>query len=170
MKTVEKNFAFIDSQNLILGIKSLGWKLNFRKFRRYLKEKYSVDNAYMFIGYIPDNTRLYTSLQESGFILNFKPVLDYKNLEIVKGNIDADLVLLAMLEYKNYDKAVIVSSDGDFYSLVEHLYKENKLKAVLSPHIKTCSQLLKRSGKDKIRFMDNLRNKLEYIKNEKAPL
>jgi len=31
------NYAFIDSQNLNLGIQSLGWKLDFAKFHRYLK-------------------------------------------------------------------------------------------------------------------------------------
>ena len=43
-------YAFIDSQNLNLGIQSLGWKLDFKKFRLYLKNKYSVEKAYLFIG------------------------------------------------------------------------------------------------------------------------
>ncbi len=36
------NFAFIDSQNLNLSIRALGWRLDFRRFRVYLKEKYEV--------------------------------------------------------------------------------------------------------------------------------
>jgi len=39
MEKEENNYAFIDSNNLNLGIQSLGWKLDFRRFRRYLKEK-----------------------------------------------------------------------------------------------------------------------------------
>ena len=38
-----------------------------------------------------------------------------------KGNCDADLVLKAMVEYPNYEQAVIVNGDGDFYSLIDHL-------------------------------------------------
>jgi len=38
MKKQENNFAFIDSQNLNLGIQSLGWKLDYRRFRIYLKK------------------------------------------------------------------------------------------------------------------------------------
>ncbi len=38
MRKKENNYAFIDGQNLNLGIKSLGWKLDFIRFRRYLKE------------------------------------------------------------------------------------------------------------------------------------
>ena len=67
-----------------------------------------------------------------------------------------------MIDYKNYDKAVIVSSDGDFHSLIKYLYDNKKLKAVMSPYVKTCSVLLKKSAKEKIVFMNNLGNKLEF--------
>ena len=50
----------------------------------------------------------------------------------VKGNVDAELVLHAMIEYPNYDKAVIVSGDGDFYCLVEYLEKQNKLLKIMA--------------------------------------
>ncbi|MBU1017361.1 NYN domain-containing protein [Patescibacteria group bacterium] len=80
----------------------------------------------------------------------------------VKGNVDADIVLQAMLDYKKYDKAVVITSDGDFYSLVNHLYKNKKLEIVISPYKKTCSSLLKKTAKEKIVFMGNLRKKLEY--------
>lgn len=73
-----------------------------------------------------------------------------------------------MIDYRNYDKAVIISSDGDFYCLVKYLYKRKKLKLVMSPHTKTCSILLKRSAKEKIVFMDNLRQKLEYKRKSTA--
>ena len=165
MKSKQNNYAFIDSQNLNRGIQSLGWKLDFEKFRRYLKEKYDITTAYLFIGYVPANQGLYSSLQKKGYVLIFKPAIPDNNGE-VKGNVDADLVLQAMIDYKNYDKAVIISSDGDFHSLVKYLYDGSKLKVVMSPYVKTCSVLLKKSAKEKIVFMDNLREKLEF-KNEK---
>lgn len=158
------NFAFIDSQNLNLGIQKLGWKLSYKKFRIYLKDKYSVQKAYIFIGFSPFNQALYDSLQENGFLLKFKPTVPDKDGKL-KGNVDADLVLQTMIDWNEFDKAVIISSDGDFYSLVEHLYKNDKIEAVISPEKKTCSFLLKKSAKEKIRFMDDLREKLEYKKS-----
>jgi uncharacterized LabA/DUF88 family protein len=155
------NYAFIDSQNLNLGVQSLGWKLDYRRFRTYLKEKYNISAAYLFIGYVQANQDLYSFLQEAGYVLIFKPTLPDKDGE-VKGNIDADLVLRAMIDYNKYDKAVIVTSDGDFYSLVKYLYKNNKLERVISPYVKTCSILLKKTAKEKIVFMENLQKKLEY--------
>lgn len=166
MKNSENNFAFIDGQNLHLGIKDLGWNLNYQRFRVYLKEKYNVSKAYLFIGYVPENQELYKSLQEYGYILVFKPLLIPKDGK-PKGNVDADLVLRTMIEYPNYTKAVIVTSDGDFYSLVDYLYSKNKLKIVLASHKKKCSILLQKKAREKIDFMDNLRNKLEYkLKNK----
>lgn len=159
----ENNYAFIDSQNLNLGIQKLGWKLDYRKFRIYLAEKYGVRKAYMFIGFVALNQSLYDKLQEAGFILKFKPTIPDADGKI-KGNIDADLVLRAALELNDYNKAVIVSSDGDFYSLVQHLYDHKKLAAILSPDVKNCSSLLKQTAKEKMQFMNQLKDKLEYRK------
>ena len=116
MPTRKNNYAFIDAQNLNLGVQRLGWKLDFRRFRVYLKEKYLVTKAYLFIGYLAQNTNLYRALQEYGYILIFKAVLQKKD-GTVKGNVDAELVLHAMIQYGNYDRAVIVTSDGDFACL-----------------------------------------------------
>lgn len=167
MNTRQNNYAFIDSQNLNLGIQELGWKLSYKKFRVYLLEKYHVQKAYVFIGFVASNQRLYDSLEGAGFILKSKPVtrgFDGK----LKGNMDADLVLQAMIDFPIYEKATIVSSDGDFYSLVQHLYSQEKLEAVISSDPHNCSGLLKQAAKDKIQFLYDLREKLEYI-NEKAP-
>ena len=167
MEKEKNNYAFIDSQNLNLGVQKLGWKLDYKKFRVYLNEKYGVTKAFMFIGFVALNQALYDRLQEAGFILKFKPTIPDANGKI-KGNIDADIVLQASLDLRTYDKAVIVSSDGDFYSLVQYLYENNKLEVVLSPDIEHCSNLLKQTAKEKIWFMNELREKLEY--KRKAPL
>ncbi len=90
---------------------------------------------------------LYISLQSYGFVLVHKPVLKLKDGK-VKGNVDAELVLQAMIDYDSYDKAVIVTSDGDFYCLVHYLQRMGKLESVLAPCKAGCSHLLKKgSGK-----------------------
>src|SRR3989344_6407279 len=145
----------------------MGWKLDWKRFRLYLKEKYNTSTAYIFIGYMAENQKLYASLQKAGYVLIFKPVLPDKDGE-VKGNVDADLVLQAMIDFKAYNQAIIVTSDGDFYSLVRYLYEQKKLLKVLSPYVKTCSVLLRKSAKEKIVFMNNLREKLEYKRKSTA--
>lgn len=156
------NYAFIDGQNLNLGISKLNWKLDFNKFRIYLKEKYKVSKAYIFIGFLLKNKNLYAFLQQSGYSLIFKPIV-FDSGKKPKGNVDADLVLQAIIDFNNYDRAVIISSDGDFYCLVKYLYENDKLELVMSPDVKNCSKLLKKTARERIVFMDNLKNKLEYI-------
>lgn len=165
----ENNFAYIDSQNLNLGVQSTGWSLDFRRFRIYLKEKYNVTQAYIFIGFIEGNANLYRSLQKYGYILIFKPVIVDDTRE-AKGNIDADLVLQTMIDLheNNFEKALIISSDGDFYSLVDYLYEKDKLRTVVSPNRVKCSYLLRKSAKEKIVYLDNLKGKLEYKRKSTA--
>lgn len=162
MQKQKNNHAFIDSQNLNLSIRESGWKLNYKKFRVYLKEKYGVTKAFLFIGFIEGNNDLYISLQEAGFICIFKPTLKYKD-GATKGNCDAELVLQAMIEYPNYDKAVVVTGDGDFYCLAKYLIENAKLEALVIPNRFKFSALLKfKICRPFLRFMNNLRTKLEY--------
>jgi len=102
-------------------------------------------------------------------VLIFKPVILEKDGK-AKGNIDADLVLQAMIDFyeNHFDKAVIATSDGDFYSLVDYFYQKNKLLAVLSPNREKCSILLQESAREKMKYMDNLRQKLEYKRKSTA--
>ena len=160
------NYAFIDSQNLYLGIKSQGWELDYARFRIYLRNKYNVSKAFLFIGYVPGNEDLYTRFQKNGFIVVFKPTLEIKRGKSVeiKGNVDAELVLHTMIEYKNYQKAIIVSGDGDFRCLVEYLVNNNKLLLVLAPN-KHYSSLLRIYNNFVVR-VDLLRGSLEQKKTK----
>ncbi len=160
-----KNYAFIDSQNVYLSIKNQGWKVDYNKLRVYLKDKYNVEKAYLFMGYVEGNQSIYKRLQEDGYIVIFKPTLVYKDGS-TKGNCDAELVLHAMIEYNNYDKAVIVSGDGDFFCLAKYLKDNHKLGAVLVPDQNKYSALLKKinTNDDKfLNFMSDFRNKIEQL-------
>jgi uncharacterized LabA/DUF88 family protein len=149
-------YAFIDSQNLNLGVGSdirrngrtvyHGWQLDFAKFRRYLKDKFRVETAFLFIGNLPGNEGLYAYLQRAGYVLVLKPTTTFKDgagRTVVKGNVDADLVLYAAArEIDHYDQAVIVSGDGDFLSLYEYLDEVGKLGTIVIPNKRRYSQLL----------------------------
>jgi uncharacterized LabA/DUF88 family protein len=150
MKHIEQPrvYAFIDSQNLNIGTQKFGWKMNWARFRQFLTEHYGVEKAFMFIGYIPENEDLYEKMHEAGYMVVLKPTFDVTKPRIegektddeerdkdkpIKGNIDADLVLWAMKEMSNYHKAIIVSGDGDFYSLIEYLEGKGRLLHLLTP-------------------------------------
>jgi uncharacterized LabA/DUF88 family protein len=171
-KQEKSNYAFIDSQNLNLAIRALGWKIDWNRFRVYLKDKYNVEVAYLFIGYMGGNERLYTFLQEVGYICIFKPTLQLPDLS-VKGNVDAELVLHAMIYINNYEKAVVVSGDGDFHCLVEYLVNNSKLERLLVPNKNSYSSLLKHlsaTNNNIIAFVSDQREKIEYFKRKEKRL
>lgn len=201
------NYAFIDNQNLNLGIQKLGWKMDWRKFRAFLKNSYGVEQAFMFIGYMPEYEGLYEQMHDSGYLVVLKPTLEMfktppkkeevsevpKESEIdkvfktfgeqaadaiapdsakpaneasepakrpVKGNVDAELVLYAVKEMPNYQKAIIISGDGDFYSLVEYLKEKDKLLHLMVPNWQY-SSLLKPFDNYIVR-LDQRRRQLAY--------
>ena len=199
------NYAFIDNQNLNLGIQKLGWKMDWRKFRAFLKNSYGVEQAYMFIGYMPEYEGLYEQMHDSGYLVVLKPTLEMfktppkeepkkEETEIdkvfktfgeqaaeavsptpsvkeatseteppkrpVKGNVDAELVLYAVKEMPNYQKAIIISGDGDFYSLVEYLKEKDKLLNLMVPNWQF-STLLKPFDSYIVR-LDQRRRQLAY--------
>lgn len=164
MNKIPNNFAFIDGQNLNAGVKALGWKLDHKKFREFLREQFDATRAYMFVGFMEEHQDLYSALQDSGFILVFKPLIRRDDSD-VKGNIDADLVLQTMMDFDRYDQAVIVSGDGDFAGLIRHLASENKLRQVIIPNKDRYSSLFDRLDKfdDKhVTYMNDLRSQLSY--------
>ena len=168
MKTV----AFIDGANLHKGVLDLGWNLDYGRFRIFLKDNYGVEKAYLFLGLIPKNAELYTKLQDAGYILVFKETIYSKSGDI-KGNCDAELVLKTVSDFyeKEYDRAVIVSGDGDFACLVKFLVEKNVFEILLAPHNKKCSILLKRASA-KITFLNDLKPIISIEDNpinEKAP-
>jgi len=172
-KTAEQKpvtYAFIDSQNLNLGVRNdvvnkhgkmvyQGQKLNYRRFRHYLREKYGVSQAYIFIGFMPTNNSLYTALQRAGFTLVFKTVALYTDddgKEIPKGNVDTDIVLhAAAIELGNYDRAVFVSGDGDFLSLYEFMQGKGKLLRIIVPNRHRYSRLLN-TFRSKLAFVNDV--------------
>lgn len=178
------NYAFIDSQNLNLGVQKMGWKLDWRKFRQYLKDTHNVEKAFMFIGYLPDNEKLYDQMHDLGYLIVLKPTLEMyqvpeteqekaehaeriktktetpEDKRVTKGNVDAELVLYAVKEMPNYDKAIVVSGDGDFFSLVEYLDQQQKLLHLLAPNWQY-SSLLKPFEKYIVR-LDQMRRELSY--------
>ncbi len=169
--TREKNHAFIDGQNLYMGTTKTdpSWKIDFKKFRVFLKDKYRVEVAYYFLGcVIEDNRDMYTKIQEAGFILVFRE----HNSAMVgnkKGNVDADIVFSVMKKlYQNeeFDKILLISGDGDYKRMVDFLIEEGKFKKVLFPNKKFASSLYKKLGSEYFDYLDkdDIKEKIAFIK------
>ena len=169
--TKEYNIAFIDGQNLHLGIKDENWKIDHNKLRIYLKDKYHIEEAYYFLGYVSEKQQdLYSNLQKAGFIVSFKE--HNANLKAQKkGNVDTDIVFETMkhlLDNEKLEKVVLISGDGDYKKLVDYLIKKNKFKKILFPNKKFASSLYKELGSEFYDYIENIRSYINLNRNEKG--
>ncbi len=138
----EKNIAFIDGQNLHLWTASENWKIDFARFRVYLKDKFKIEKAYYYLGFLDeDEQELYFKLQEAGFIIVFRE--HNSNMKWKKkGNVDVDIVFEIMKQINEkveFDKVVLVSGDWDYIKMVKYLIEIWKFKKILFPNSKFSS-------------------------------
>ncbi len=174
------NYAFIDGTNLHLTYKSedIDWELDYAKLFNYLRRKFNVVIAHYFLGKTPNNEDLYTKLDSYGYNVKLKEPSPYDTKEVVcpdcgriitpvqrryKADVDSYLTLQVMSDMNDFDKAVLITSDGDFDELAKRLLRQDKLRMVFAPCRDGCSKLLKRIAVDKIAFMDDYRNDLEKV-------
>ena len=167
------NIAYIDGQNLHLGTKGLlegAWHIDLSKFRVYLREKYDVQKAYYYLGYVQEGQKiehLYEKIQNAGFILVFRQ----HNSAMVgtkKGNVDSDIIFNAMrrlYKQEKFDKIVLVSGDGDYKMLVDFLIEENRFEKILFPNRKYRSSLYKKIGAPNFAYLDDqdVKRKIQWI-------
>ena len=104
---MNKSYAFIDMQNIYLGVNILGWNIDWKKFIIYLQKKHKTDTVFLFLGYIRKNESFYKKLREWGYTLIFKEVVIGKDGNY-KGNVDAELVLEVVDRITEYDTGILV--------------------------------------------------------------
>ena len=168
----ENNIAFIDAQNLHLWTKDEGWKVDDKKFRIFLKDKFKVNEAYFFLWFLSeDEQELYKSLQKAWFIVIFREHSSHLKWK-KKWNVDVDIVFEMMrriIEEKDFDKIVLVSWDWDYIKPVKYLIEKWLLKKILFPNNKYSS--LYRSIQDHYWMNLSLRDvrmRIEYKKKKKT--
>ena len=167
------NIAFIDGQNLHLWTQSENWKIDFKKFRIYLKDKFWIKEAYYFIGFLSeDQQSLYSKLQKSWFIVLFREhhsALKWKK----KWNVDVDIVFEIMkqiINEENFEKIVLVSWDWDYIKLVKFLIEKDLFKKILFTNKKYSSLYKQIQDTYSINLsLQNIRNKIEYKKRKSRP-
>ena len=172
------NFAFIDGANLHFTYENLqdGWEIDYSKLILFLKAKYDVTIAYYFLGKIDENSNLYKELDSYGYYLKLKTPTTYTSeeeycpycfksiapeLTKYKSDCDSFMTLEIISNMSLYDKAVIITSDGDFDELVKELIRKDKLRLLFAPCKDGCSGLLKSVASGRIAFIDQFRNQLQ---------
>lgn len=103
--------------------------------------------------------KFYLKLKSFGYDLFLKPVKLYDQDDGTtkrKANCDVDMTFHLMKEKNNYDKALILSGDGDFLPVLKYLKKEGKDILVLARGPRAAREIKQFAGSN---FRD-----FEYLK------
>lgn len=160
-------WAFIDASNIIYGTRDEGWKMDFRKLYKYLRERYECKKIYYFGGKEEKNekqTKFYEKLNSLGFELVLKSVKIFKQpggKQVRKANCDVDLTFYAMRDRDEFSRIIMLSGDGDFEILLKYFLEKKKDLVVIANGSRTAREVRQLVGE---RFTDikSLRLILEY--------
>jgi uncharacterized LabA/DUF88 family protein len=172
------NYAYIDGVNLHLTYESadFDWKVDYNKLLNYLQKKYGVIVAHYFLGNTASTKPIYEKLSSYGYNIKLKEPSPYRDKEKVcpycnkviepetqkyKADVDSYMTMQIMADMNDFDKAIIVTSDGDFDEIVKMLLNRDKLRLVFAPCREGCSKLLQRVAVDKIAYIDDFKYALE---------
>lgn len=142
-----RNYAFIDASNIIYGTRDEGWKVDFKKLFKYLKERYKCKKIYYFAGFEKDNKKqkkFYAKLKKFGYELVLKPVKIYlqpDGSKVRKANCDVDLTFYAMRDKDKFDKGIFMTGDGDFFIMLDYLIKQKKQVLIIANARRTAKEL-----------------------------
>lgn len=156
-------YVFIDASNIIYGCKSQGWKMDFKKLIKYLKERYEAKKVFYLAGLDPENKKqlgFYEKLQEFGYKLRMVPLKTFGDGS-KKGDVDSRMTFEIMQHYDKYDRAVVLTGDGDYFWVLNHLKENDKKIKILSFPERTAKELKQLVGAN-FANLGNLRHKLEF--------
>ncbi len=167
MKKLTTTYAFIDASNIIYGAREEGWFIDQKKLFQYLKNKFSVSKAFFYYGKDSKSQKkedFLKKLKSFGYILRVKEIKRYGNK--TKANCDVDLTMDMLLKIKEYQKAIVLTGDGDFAPLFSYLISQKKRITVISSPKRTAKEIRTLLGGMILSF-DDLRYLLEFKKAKK---
>ena len=135
----ERISIFIDAANIFYSQKSLGWRVDYKKFLSYWQSQRRITGVYFYTAVIltkKEQLKFFRALEKIGYTVitrEVKVIHDRKNKKMVqKGNFDVKMAIDIVLRAKEFDVAILASGDSDFEPVVEHLRSVKKKVVIVS--------------------------------------
>jgi uncharacterized LabA/DUF88 family protein len=165
---------FVDGANMFYTQKKgLGWFFDPAKLLKVLKGNDELTDAYWFMGIKqpPDarDENFIRFLAYAGYVVRTKALKTFYDTDsgdsTQKANLDIEIVMDMFNTVENYDKAILLSGDGDFERALELLRSRGKEICVVSTQNWIAAELRMAVGSHFLDLQD-LRDKIERIDNE----
>lgn len=133
-----KVYVFVDAANILYSQKTLGWRVDYQKLKKYFNKECDLKELYFYTGKIGKDHKqenFLRKMREYGYIVRSKEVKMIKitpNTFERKGDLDAELIIDALKNIDNFDTCILMSGDSDFAPLVDELKERGKWVVVMS--------------------------------------
>lgn len=154
--------VYIDMQNIHKSTVEQ-WRIIDRwLFLKYLHEKFLIDQAIMFVGYIQKYKHFYDKLTGVWYMLVFKEVLVRKD-GTIKWDVDIDIAIHAMkhISDNNISEAYLVTGDADYNSLINEWTKIEKFGKLLVPNLNKTLYILRKAAGWKLQPLSDIKHRIE---------
>jgi len=163
---MHNNLALIDNQNLYLSAvrAKSPWRIDMKRFRVYLEEKYHITEARLYMGaHMPEQQRMYDNFRSFGYELQFRQH-SIQQAGTKKGNVDSDITFALTkfaMDDEGFDKVYLVSGDGDYKLAVDFLIQQSKFGKILLPSHENASSLYKQLELKYYAYLDDMSMRLK---------
>jgi uncharacterized LabA/DUF88 family protein len=124
--------VFIDSANLYYASSTANLKIDYFQAARWFQSHCNLTGLNFYTAYDPFDQKqqdFFNDLEKSGYRLIKKPIKVFA--DSIKGNMDIELAVDALLHKDTYDILILISGDGDFHYLVRALENIGKNTIIL---------------------------------------
>lgn len=118
-----------------------------KKLFYYIKRKFKTRKIFFYFGKDEQNkkqTKFLKKLESFGYTLRVKQIKRYGKRQ--KANCDVDLTMDMLLLKDKYERAVVLTGDGDFLPLFEYLKKQGKDIIIIAFARRTARELKRFAG------------------------
>lgn len=160
--------VFLDGANFFFMQKEAGWFADPKKILSFIEKEGTIVDAFYYIGQdAPPEAKqkaFLDALPSMGYTLVTKPIKTIYDTKTGttkrKANLDIEIVLDMFNTIENYDKAVLISGDGDFERALTLLRARGKQFTVLATDKFIARELLNVAGRHYIR-LDSIKKEVE---------
>jgi uncharacterized LabA/DUF88 family protein len=148
-----KVYVFIDASNIYHSFKKLGWKIDFKRLKKYFEENVELVKIYYYTAYNPEYSpqrKFLDFLEIIGYTVRKKKIKLIKDEDIEggsfhKGDLDVELTIDAVHNRDDFQTLILFSGDSDFEALLKYMRAYNKNCIVISTKDHISIELIKQS-------------------------
>jgi uncharacterized LabA/DUF88 family protein len=165
-RKLPKNILYIDAANLILTARDFQLEYNIYWLLEYLKFRYKIAHCIYFTGRFTDSAKDYDFLSSLGVEMVFKEI--YRETDKVKANCDVEISHRVTFDIENNQvgKVILISGDGDFYSLLKYVEGTQRETKLLGIHPRKTSKLYKVGMKFNLTYLTEILSEMDLLKGE----